>query len=316
MPDGRKYVTDDEIRSARQVDLLSYLQHSEPHELVPEGNGYHSRSHDSLKISNGLWYWFSRGVGGRSALDFLIHVRGMDFIDAVQALCTDRYILSPEQPAPSLKSEKPAKEFVFPEPSADSCAAVRYLRKRGIDKEIISHCLDHGLIYESLPHHNAVFTGKDREGTVRYAMQRATDSSAWKLEASGSDKRFSFSIEGEGDRLIVAESAIDALSLATLKKMTGKGWKNLHYLSLGGASVKKNSPDLPPALSQYLHDHPQIRQVHLALDNDAAGRLAVERMLERFDERYEISFSFPDSCKDYNDLLCRKKQHKKAEHIR
>jgi len=310
MPDGRRYVTDDEICLARQMDLLTYLQRYEPHELIPEGNGYHLRSHDSLKLSIGLWYWFSRGIGGRSALDFLIHVREMDFISAVQMLCAEKAFLLPDQLVPAAK---PRKEFALPDRAKDSRRAVRYLRNRGIATEIISRCLREGILYESLPYHNVVFVGKDRKGTPRYAMQRATDGSAWKLEAESGDKRFSFSMEGEGELLIVAESAIDALSLATLNKTAGKGWRDFHYLSLGGVSVKKNSADLPPALKQYLQDHPQIRHVHLALDNDEAGRLATERIVERLNGNYEVSFSFPDGCKDYNDLLCRKKQREKME---
>ena len=61
--------------------MLSYLQTYEPHELKRSGpNEYCTRTHDSLKISNGKWCWNSRGFGGRTALDYLIKVRGMDFV--------------------------------------------------------------------------------------------------------------------------------------------------------------------------------------------------------------------------------------------
>lgn len=30
--------------------------------------------------------WWSRGIGGKSALDYLIKVRGMDFVQAVQTI--------------------------------------------------------------------------------------------------------------------------------------------------------------------------------------------------------------------------------------
>ena len=43
------------IAEARKVDLLSYLQAREPYELVPCSGGYCTRTHDSLKISNGMW---------------------------------------------------------------------------------------------------------------------------------------------------------------------------------------------------------------------------------------------------------------------
>ena len=39
---------------------------------------YCTAEHDSLKISNGKWYWWSRGFGGYSALDLsLIHILQM-----------------------------------------------------------------------------------------------------------------------------------------------------------------------------------------------------------------------------------------------
>lgn len=67
------YVDQQLLEQARQVDLLSYLQSSDPGNLVRiSGNNYCTREHDSLKISNGKWYWFSRGIGGVSAVDYLM----------------------------------------------------------------------------------------------------------------------------------------------------------------------------------------------------------------------------------------------------
>lgn len=41
-----------------------------PDELVPfSKDTFVTKEHDSLKISNGFWYWFSKGIGGKSALD-------------------------------------------------------------------------------------------------------------------------------------------------------------------------------------------------------------------------------------------------------
>ena len=78
------YYSKEQIARAREMDLLTYLQNFEPGELVHvTGNTYSTREHDSLKISNGKWMWWSRGFGGASALDFLVKVRGEPFIDAV-----------------------------------------------------------------------------------------------------------------------------------------------------------------------------------------------------------------------------------------
>ena len=70
------YVKAEAIEQARRMDLLTYLSHYEPGNLVHiSGNNYCTKEHDSLKISNGKWYWFSRGVGGISALDYLMKVK-------------------------------------------------------------------------------------------------------------------------------------------------------------------------------------------------------------------------------------------------
>ena len=46
------------IEQALQIDLLSCLQRHKPGNLKRvAGNVYCTREHDSLKISNGKWYW-------------------------------------------------------------------------------------------------------------------------------------------------------------------------------------------------------------------------------------------------------------------
>ena len=81
------YIPPEIVAEARQIDLLTYLKNYEPYELVEVcRNTYTTKSHDSLKISNGLWYWFTKGVGGKSAIDYLMKVRNFTFINAVQTV--------------------------------------------------------------------------------------------------------------------------------------------------------------------------------------------------------------------------------------
>ena len=88
MRTNRPYVQidPDVLERVRQIDLLSYLREFEPSNLVKvkgTSNVYCTAEHDSLKISNGKWYWWSRGFGGYSALDYLIKVKEYDFVEAV-----------------------------------------------------------------------------------------------------------------------------------------------------------------------------------------------------------------------------------------
>lgn len=81
------YIPPSVVQEVKRMDLLTYLKNYEPYELVHfSGNTYTTRTHDSLKISNGKWMWWSQRTGGRSALDYLIKVRGYSFLEAVELL--------------------------------------------------------------------------------------------------------------------------------------------------------------------------------------------------------------------------------------
>lgn len=81
------YISPEVIEQARQIDLLTYMQAFEPGELVKiSSNNYTTRTHDSLKISNGKWMWWSQRVGGYNALDYLVKVKGCSFVEAVETL--------------------------------------------------------------------------------------------------------------------------------------------------------------------------------------------------------------------------------------
>ena len=70
------YIPPSVVQEVKRMDLLTYLKNYEPYELVHfSGNTYTTRTHDSLKISNGKWMWWSQRTGGRSALDCLIKVK-------------------------------------------------------------------------------------------------------------------------------------------------------------------------------------------------------------------------------------------------
>ena len=312
------YIAQEVVLEAKKMDLLTYLQNYEPQELVHFGGGpYCTREHDSLKISNGKWYWFSRGFGGRSALDYLIKVRGLSFLEAVERISGKQAITAPRA-APAAPKKK---SFILPEASLTADRVIRYLAGRGIDEELIRFCLSTGRLYESLSYHNAVFVGMDRYGKPRYASLRGIGTE-FKGEASGSDKRFSFSIPAKdgSDALHLFESAIDLLSYATLRKEEGLGWNADHLLSLAG--VYRPRKDLqessfPLALKEYLDNHSDIQKVVLRLDNDFTGRQAAGALTKMLSGKYEVRCSPPPKGKDYNDYLCiRKGATRSQEHER
>ena len=310
------FIPSEVIAKAREMDLLTYLKTYEPQELVYfGGNTYCTREHDSLKISNGKWCWFSRGIGGRSALDYLMKVKDVPFTEAVERIVGRSAALPPKPQRPPEKTEQ--KFLLLPPASRCAAQASSYLSGRGIDKELIDFCFTTGRLYESGGrYHNVVFVGHDRAGKARYANLRGIGS-PFKGEASGSDKRFSFHIPAKNsDTLHVFESAIDLLSFATLRKLYGMAWKKDHLLSLAGVYKPKTDSKenaLPLALRQYLADYPQVKRIVLCLDNDEAGRTAVRALIAALPGKYTTLARLPPKGKDYNDYLCLCLEHSIAK---
>ena len=302
------YIPPEVVAKAKEMDLLTYLRNYEPQELVHVGGStYCTREHDSLKISNGMWCWFSRVLGGRTALDYLIKVKELPFTEAVERL-VGRAAIQPPVFEPAPKEKKP-KVLLLPQASRCAAHAVSYLTGRGIDSDLIDFCIRTGRLYESSGrYHNVVFIGHDSDGKARYANLRGIGSD-FKGECNGSDKRFSFNIPAENSGILhLFESAIDLLSFATIRKMNGINWKKDHLLSLAGVyQLKKETEQssVPLALTQYLSDHPEIKTIVLRLDNDYAGRMAAKALMTVLPKEYTVSARFPLKGKDYNDYLCR-----------
>ncbi|MDL2235904.1 DUF3991 and toprim domain-containing protein, partial [Christensenellaceae bacterium OttesenSCG-928-L17] len=273
-------LTDEQIAAARSVDLLSYLQAHEPGSIKKSGpHEFCLREHDSLKISNGKWFWFSRGIGSVSALDFLVQVRGLEFKEAVNVLADGRSAPAQYQPPPP-PPEKPKPLLCLPMSNQNNHRAIAYLMGRGIGKEVIDACIARRILYESRERHNCVFVGRNVEGKVRFACERGT-SGAWKKDLSGSDKQYSFSIPASDKArpaLYVFEAPVDLLSYATMRQEKNPAqWNMIHYLSLGGTS--------PRALEQFLKDYPGVKNVTLCLDNDAPGREATAKIRAMLDAK-------------------------------
>ena len=326
-------VSAEQVRLAREVDLLSYLQASEPGELRPSGPGeFRTVSHGSLVISKGKWIWNRAGFGGRSALDFLMKVRGMGFVDAVETILGSRaagvsFSLPVERTKPPPQKNW---EFYPPKPQRYSNLAVAYLQRRGISPEVIGQAIKDGIFYESRyyntksEYHNApvcVFAGKDDSGKVVFAALRGIDTD-FKIDKAGSDKRFNFCIPAKNPdsrHLAVFEAPIDALSHATLQQRDGWTWDG-HRLSLGGTS--------PVALMPFLERKPQIIRITLHLDSDEAGltaarKIKAELAADKKLKHIRVSVNPPRRGHDYNEALLnairmeheQKKQHRRKADI-
>ena len=302
------YIAPEVITEAKRMDLLTYLREYEPGELVKfSSNTYTTRTHDSLKISNGKWMWWSRGIGGKSALDYLIKVRGMDFVEAVQTIMGNGSVSFPTYENIKSYEEQP---LLLPEKSPTTDVVFDYLFGRGIDFEIINHCLEQELIIESLPYHNAVFIGYDENKEPKYAAYRATNQSRIMGDCTGSKKQYSFRLTAENTGEVhLFECAIDLLSFATLMKLEGKDWRQFNLVSLAGVySPKQKIEDskVPVTLGRLLEKDKTIRRIVLHLDNDIAGRKATKALQTILSDKYEVVDDPPQYGKDVNDFLCKR----------
>jgi hypothetical protein len=294
-------VSAEQVAQAREVDLLTYLQEKEPWELKRSGPGeYRTASHGSLVISNNLWFWYRGQVGGRGALDYLIKIRGMGFVEAVEKLngiCPSPAFLSLPVKRPEARRED--KPLCLPVRTRLPSRMLAYLQGRGIDPDVIRWCMNTDILYEGRYHGETVcvFVGRDEDGKARFGSMRATDSDL-KRDCVGSDKSCGFKLAPKAPTsavLAVFEAPIDAISHLCLHPA-----QNAHRLSLGGTSDK--------ALMAFLEKNSPITDIFLCLDADAAGQEAALRIEAALaaDERFEhirVAITPPQVGKDYSDTL-------------
>lgn len=100
-----KLFSDEQMEQVRSITLLDYLQSHESFNITirERYNEIRLKDHDSfiLTISNDLFDWKSKKIGGKGALDYLIKVRNYDFKEAV-------YMLLPNGSLNLDYSQKPA----------------------------------------------------------------------------------------------------------------------------------------------------------------------------------------------------------------
>lgn len=304
-----------DIERAKEADALSWLIENRPHELIKLSEGYYClKIHGSLKLDHGKWCWWSRGIGGRSAVDLLVKVYGMSFYDAVcMVLSTSGTPFERKAVMTNVicKEANPDKKaFLVPEADINNDAAIRYLLKRKIPEKIIGDFIREGVMYQEKEHKNIVFLGKDYDGNVRLAAMRGTYGS-YHHTVSGSDRRYPFMrLAGcRYDRLHVFEAPVDMLSYAGLLYLAGRSYRDINLMALCGIyKARENIEEstLPVALSEYLERFPDTKEVFLHLDNDETGISAAEAIMTVIKSVKVINSPPPLPTKDVNEHLMNK----------
>jgi len=305
-------VTKDQLERARQIPVLDYVLLHEASQFKQVGRSYRLRTDDAFAVSESGWYCHKRGIGSRTALDYLVEIKGYGLIDAVCSLLNEKpfehsdvpdmqtYKSKPKARSPTtpVKQSKPPPErmpFAPPLRYKDNKRVIAYLQSRGIDKDLILDCIKQGSLYESANWHNCVFVGRDENGKSRFAAMRGT-TSAFKCDADGSDKRYGFILPPKNPNsheVAVFEAPIDCLSHQTLCKQgfipPFDGWR----LSLGGTS------DL--ALIHFIKIHAEVTHCFICTDNDKGGNAIAKKIAEMPGITTERSMLAVDE--DWNEKL-------------
>lgn len=289
-----KQYTKEQIDKANETELVPFLMNL-GERFKKSGKEFRWTTHDSVTINRNQWFRFSNNTGG-GPVDFLMEFYGKSFPEAVEMLLGESGENTSGTSGKWDESSQvvcpiPKPELKLPERNED-CKRVReyLIGKRKLSEEIVDHMIAEGKIYESRDYHNVVFIGHDKEGNVRNASVRGTEGN-YRGEVSGSEKVFGFGHHGTDENLFVFEAPIDLLSFQTV---LSRNWKRHNYISLGGVSGK--------TLVQFLTDYKEVRKIYLCLDNDKAGSVACDKLLDFIPEGIQVIRLKPKK-KDWNECL-------------
>lgn len=240
---------------------------------------------------------------GGHPIDFLRIHYNMSFPEAMRELIGGNF--GQELPT-AKKKDVQSKPFALPPENANMRRTFAYLlRRRHIDRAVLIEFVRARLLYEDADHHNAVFVGRDENGTAKHAHMRSTNSwgDPFRLNVEGCDPRYSFHYDGKDGRLYVFEAPIDLLSYISLHP---DRWQDHSYVACCGTSA------IPVITCLDRMARPE--EVVLCLDNDEAGHKACRRMEKQLTEKYNVTIRREISAeKDWNDDLCAMSQDRSPE---
>ena len=289
-----------DIDQIKRISIVDYAEEIgfHPYKI---GHYYSLKEHDSVRIDpdKNIFVQNSTGAGG-SVIDFAMTFQGMDLKRAIRTLggkTATGSVQERKDPDPETRKEK-IGDLKLPEKDSTMKNIFAYLIKtRGIDQTIVQEMVQRKALYQDI-HKNCVFVSRDDSGKPVFACIRGTNTyKKFVADAFGCDYSYGLFLPNGGDRLIVTESAIDAMSVMNLIEIGGTDHKAYDYLSLSGCGKTE-------VIETHLRNH-YYRIVDLCLDNDEAGRKAAKALSVRIKEisKAAVYTELPGNEKDYNDVL-------------
>jgi len=274
----------EKILSAKQADLPSILQ-SMGVDLIVEGNSYHLREHDSLKLfrRDGIWLykWWSRGGEVGDGIQYLQRHFGMSFIEAVETLSgnttvqSDRHDIFDHQASQRLqiqwmsinwqtKSEKlirVSQSCLF---GPNGKERISYLvNERGLHLDTIrSHGLGWLPAKDHMPSKILIpcYDSQGRLIRIRFRIDNPKPGQERYRISKGSNSYSPFPLGlSYGKPVVLVESELDAILVAQ------EAGPRAGVLGIGTTGAK-----FTPAMVRYLNE--KVPLILISLDNDQGGR--------------------------------------------
>lgn len=308
-----KKFSNEQLERAKNADLIEFLRAYMGFEFKKIGRYYQCKQHNSLVVYNDRkgFVWNSHNISGGDTIDFLRKVEGKSFPEAVEIIVGKAAVIT-YKPAPKYKSE--SGHLVLPEKADSKYNRVfAYLSQtRKISPDVIIDFIKADKLYQD-KRGNCVFVDFDEHGTAKFASIRGTlTKKKFRGDCKNSDKRYAFHQMGtDRTRLYIFEAPIDLMSHCTMVDLAyGKGtYKKQTRLALCGSS--------DVALEVFLERHKEVKILNFRLDNDEAGRAAVEKYTAKYQMKgYEVHCVFSKG-KDVNeDLISSLSSNKQPPQIR
>lgn len=262
--------------------------------------GYELKTHDShgqLKVvgqggliiqpATGLYNHFSEGVGGKGAINLIMHLKKCDFKEAISRIDSymdgnlstfkkygDSHIIKET-------ADSELKRFVLPARNDNNDKVIKYLtEKRKLNKNLVLKMIEADLLYETKKYHNCIFICRDFKGNVVGAVKRGSYDSKTKEPFKGlainSNGNFGVTIskfkDYNSEELYVFEGVIDLLSYIQMNEQQD----NITYLSMNGLKVN--------LVMNYIDNIKNLQKIVLCTDNDKMGQNFIQNISKKINE--------------------------------
>jgi hypothetical protein len=247
----------------RTIDLGTLLQHFGCSKDPQDKAKWHTPQ-GIISVNGQKFMNWTQNTGGGGAIDLIIHLKKIEFKDAVLWLC-DKFSFPSIQREPT-RSNTLKRILKLPQKNQRKLQQVmQYLRdERCIPGAILKNLILSKKLYAD-NRGNAVFLLLGKKKRIVGAELRGTYNTQWRGMAPGSKKHLGcFYIIGESSKkMVLCESAIDAISCAVL-------FPEHTAISTSGATAN------PAWLQKFLINGCEI---YCGFDIDSAGDLMADKMI-------------------------------------